>query len=86
MRTIKSIGIGSLAVMLGTLYGVLGLIGAVGFLCFALVSGEQMGPEALFALAIPVIYAIAGFIGGALVAFLYNVLAGFVGGIKIELD
>jgi hypothetical protein len=31
------------------------------------------------------VYAILGFIAGIIVAFVYNVLAGWIGGIKIEL-
>lgn len=34
----------------------------------------------------PIMYAIFGFIGGALAAFIYNVVSGFLGGIKIEVE
>jgi hypothetical protein len=36
--------------------------------------------------AIPVFYGILGFIGGALGGVIYNVAAGFVGGIELELE
>jgi len=37
-------------------------------------------------IAIPIIYGIIGFIGGALGALLYNLFAGMVGGVEIEVD
>ncbi|MGI9056655.1 MAG: hypothetical protein ACR2F2_12740 [Pyrinomonadaceae bacterium] len=37
-------------------------------------------------IAIPIFYAIAGFIGGAIMALLYNLFAGIVGGIEIEVE
>lgn len=41
---------------------------------------------ALFAvIAPPVFYAVAGFVGGAIMAFLYNLVAGWVGGIELDL-
>jgi len=40
----------------------------------------------LFSIIIfPIIYAIAGFIGGLITGAIYNLVAGWVGGIKIEL-
>lgn len=36
-------------------------------------------------LILPVIYAIIGFIVGAIAAFIYNLVAGWVGGIELEL-
>lgn len=34
----------------------------------------------------PIIYGILGFVGGLISAFLYNVIARFVGGIELDLD
>ncbi len=34
----------------------------------------------------PLFYGILGFIGGLLSAFLYNLIAGLIGGVKIELE
>lgn len=34
----------------------------------------------------PLMYAAFGFIGGAISALIYNVLAGFVGGIEVEVE
>ena len=40
----------------------------------------------LIMIGIPIVYAIIGFIGGALCALIYNILAGLVGGIEIEVE
>ena len=37
-------------------------------------------------IAIPLIYGIVGFIGGAIGALLYNLFAGMVGGVEIEVE
>ena len=37
-------------------------------------------------IAIPIIYGIIGFIGGAIGALLYNLFAGMVGGVEIEVE
>lgn len=40
----------------------------------------------LFMIGLPIFYGMIGFIGGALGALLYNLFAGFVGGIEIEVE
>ncbi|HLO01400.1 MAG TPA: hypothetical protein VK208_23270 [Pyrinomonadaceae bacterium] len=37
-------------------------------------------------IAVPVLYAIIGFIGGAIGALVYNLAAGIVGGVRFELE
>jgi hypothetical protein len=38
-----------------------------------------------YAICLPLFYGIIGFFGGAISAFIYNVVAGFMGGIEFEL-
>lgn len=38
-----------------------------------------------YGICLPIFYAAIGFIGGAIGAFVYNVVAGFIGGIELEL-
>jgi len=45
--------------------------------------GVGMGVGAIIFL--PIMYGIAGFIGGAIYAFVYNIVSKWVGGIEIEL-
>ncbi len=52
----------------------------------ALMPGAFAGLGVLAIILFPVGYAIMGFIGGAITAWLYNVIAGHVGGISIELE
>jgi hypothetical protein len=37
-------------------------------------------------IAVPILYAIIGFISGSIFALLYNIFASLVGGIEIELE
>jgi hypothetical protein len=89
----------SCAKVCGLLYAVIGfLIGA----CFTLVmvtigsvlpqDEQRMGAffGALFGggaiLILPIFYGVLGFIGGAIVAAVYNLIAGWTGGIEIDVQ
>jgi ABC-type lipoprotein release transport system permease subunit len=93
---IRQIGVGSLAKMMGALYGLMGLIFGCILAVIALV-GAGFIPESaeepawlgtLFGVGavvfLPVFYGVLGFVFGALTAWLYNVVAGMVGGVTIE--
>lgn len=95
---IRQIGVGSLAKMMGALYGLMGLIFGCILAVVALV-GARFTPEgagepawlgSLFGVGavifLPVFYGVLGFIFGALTAWLYNVVAGMVGGVTIEVQ
>ena len=93
MTKIRSIRVFSAAKVNALLYGILGLLLAPFFL---LGSGLQMigggqrisGVAGLIflCLVLPFIYAIFGFITGALMAFIYNAIARAIGGIEVELE
>jgi len=97
--TIRRIDVFSCAKVVGALYALFGLIAGVIFAAFimlaALVGASQGGPEFIaggvvgglfMAILMPVMYGIAGFIGGAIIALLYNLVASFVGGIRVETE
>ncbi|MGA2100332.1 MAG: hypothetical protein ABSG34_04465 [Candidatus Sulfotelmatobacter sp.] len=94
MHILKSVGVMSVAKILGLLYGCMGLLLAPFFLLFGLVgsfAGQNNVPFAgvfgiVFAILMPVIYGAMGFVMGALGALLYNVLAKWVGGFELEMD
>jgi hypothetical protein len=93
MHRIKSVGILSCARMFGGLYGCMGLL----FIPFALIGGifsmfwphpsDAIGGVALLALTVlaPLVYGCVGFVVGALTAWLYNLIARWMGGIELEL-
>ncbi|MFI5114220.1 MAG: hypothetical protein ACHP7J_03670 [Terriglobales bacterium] len=93
MVSLRSVGVLSCAKMMGAIYGCLGLI----FLPFLLLggfasmmlgksSGALSGLAMLFlAILLPVLYGAMGFAFGALTGWIYNLVAGWVGGIRLEL-
>lgn len=94
MQVIKSIGVLSCAKISGALYAALGLLFMPILLIIGLagaatssgsdrISAIAMVPLALLA---PVFYGVLGFLGGALSAWLYNLMAKWVGGIQLKLE
>ena len=96
---IKRISPMSCAKVSGLLYAVIGLlVGAcVSLVMMSLGSfipqdeapaagfiGMMFGAGAIVIL--PIFYGVLGFIGGAIVAFAYNLIAGWTGGIEIEVS
>lgn len=94
MHIVKSVGVMSVAKILGLLYGCLGLIFVPFFLLVGLLgsfAGQEKNPFAgifsvVFAILAPVIYGVMGFIIGAIGALLYNLLAKWMGGFELELE
>lgn len=96
MMIVRRVGVLSLGKMLGCLYALLGLIfgGFISLLSLAgafAASNRNDGAMALFFGAgafviLPLFYGFIGFIGGIIVAALYNLLAAMVGGIELELE
>ena len=93
MTKIRTIRVFSAAKVNALLYGILGLLIAP-FLVLgpglAMIGGEKRtagfgGVIAVAAIA-PIIYAVIGFIAGAVMAFIYNAISHSVGGIEVELD
>jgi len=76
-------------IILGILYGIISLIIVPFFLLAALFGSRAGGAGAAvfglgFVIMLPVIYAVVGFIGGVISAFLYNLIAGWTGGFEFE--
>ncbi len=88
MQELKRVGVGSSAKISGVLSAILGLIVGVVFALFALVIPETEGMWSwwpVHLVAWPIVYGLFGFILGALYAALYNVVAEWIGGIRVEL-
>jgi hypothetical protein len=93
-RRIKRFAPLQLGKMLAVLYGILGLIFIPLFLSVSALA-TQLPPEQRvgmmafgmgFALLMPVIYAVMGFVFGVLGAWVYNVIAKWIGGIEVEVE
>lgn len=91
---VKSIGVLSAGKVLGCLYVLLGLIIGAMFSLLSLAGvaagGEDAGAAAfLFGIGaiviIPIFYGAIGFVGGIIMAALYNLVASIAGGIEVEL-
>jgi hypothetical protein len=93
---LKRVGPLSCAKISGTLYAILGLIigGLFSFVALASEMMSQTPARGRFAGAMgvasivifPILYGIIGFVSTLFAAWLYNVLAGFVGGVEVELE
>ncbi len=100
--TLQRIGAFSCAKLMGALYALLGLIIGIFFSLFGLLGaaaglsggGEDAAAGALFGalfgvgaiILMPVIYGLMGFVGGLIMAWLYNLVARLTGGIELELS
>ena len=81
-----------LGITLAVIYGIMSLVFMVPiFLVMSLVgaASARTGPQALpvifsgvFVIFLPIIYAVLGFIGGVIAAFIYNMVAKWTGGIE----
>lgn len=93
-RRIKRFAPVQLGLMLAALYGVCGLIFAPIFVAISTLGLKSTGqaPTGLMTAGLgviaifPLIYAVVGFIGGVVGAFIYNAVARWIGGIEVEVE
>ena len=96
MSTVKSIGVLSVAKMIGAIHAILGLFALPFFLLVGLMGtmapnqhGQNpFGPifGLIFGILAPVFYGVFGFIVGAIGALLYNLMAKWIGGIEVRIE
>lgn len=89
---VRHLGVAQLAKTMGVLDALLGLVFAV---CFFLI-GSMVPSSGLgkafpmggigVVILIPLLYGFFGYLVGALIAWLYNVVAGWVGGVELDLQ
>jgi len=91
MSELKKLGVLSVAKISAVSTAIFGLIAgifiallgtAIGALAGSAGVGAGMGVFAIIAL--PIIYGVLGFISGAVGAFLYNIIAGWIGGVEMN--
>jgi hypothetical protein len=87
-QRIKRFSIGQSAKFLGVLYALFGAIFIPFFLLLGMFAPEGSGAGfgTVFAILMPVMYGVFGVIGGAIGAALYNLVAGWIGGIEVEME
>lgn len=85
-QQIRRFGIGQTAKVIGVLYALMGLVFVPIFLVSAMFAPKETGLGTGFALALPILYGVCGFIFTAIGCAIYNVVAGWVGGVEVELD
>jgi hypothetical protein len=85
-QQIRRFGIGQTAKVIAVLYALMGLIFVPFFLFAAALAPKETGFGTGFALALPILYGVLGFIFTAIACAIYNFVAGFVGGIEVELE
>ncbi|ATD68051.1 MULTISPECIES: hypothetical protein [Luteimonas] len=90
---IKRIDVFSAAKIIGIIAAGFGLLVGMMVFLFEGLLGPMTGTGNGFAMmgglmviALPLMYGIAGFIGGAIQALIYNAAAGVIGGIRIETE
>lgn len=97
MQKLRRVGPLSVGTTLAAIYAALGLLflpffiiaGVIGALAEHTGGAEAAGAGivlAVFAVFLPVFYGVFGFITGVIVGFLYNLIAGWTGGIEVELS
>jgi len=94
-KRITRISVLKLGITFAALYGILSLIMVPFFLIVTLFDSGHSADNphahpaafgAVFVLFLPVIYAVLGFIGGVLMAAVYNLVAKITGGVEITLQ
>lgn len=91
---IKRVAVLKLAIFQSALMAAFGLIVALCFMLFGAALSGLGGHAAGFAgvmgiaalIFLPIMYAVIGFIAGAIGGAMYNLVAGIVGGIEIEVE
>jgi hypothetical protein len=99
---IKSLGVLSVAKMYAALMGIFGLIIGVIYGLFIIVFGVGLLSSGVRGTAgagvggivgglvamigIPLFYMVFGFVGGAITAFVYNIVAGMAGGVEMDIE
>ena len=84
-QQVRSFGVGQTAKVFGVLYALMGVLFLPFFLLVAMFSPSQNGFGVGLAVFLPILYGVGAFVFTAIGCFIYNLVAGWVGGIEVEL-
>jgi hypothetical protein len=87
---IRAINPVQLGIVYAALYALIGLIAGIIIAIVSMAAGSMASAGMpnfgwLSVIIFPIIYGVCGFIGGIIVGFLYNLIAGWTGGIEMTL-
>jgi hypothetical protein len=91
IQRVTRVGVGQMAKVLGVLYFLLGiLMSAIFAVVGSMIPATEMEGAAMFGtgmlIALPLLYGVAGLVFGALIGWLYNLVAGWTGGFELEFE
>jgi hypothetical protein len=84
-QRIRRFGVGQTAKFFGIVYTLVGVVLAPFFLLAAMFAPSEAEWGVGFAILLPILYGLAGFVGTAIGCLIYNLVAGWVGGIEFEM-
>jgi hypothetical protein len=85
-QRIRRFGVLQTSKVIGALYALLGLVFVPIVLIVSLFSPKEQAFGTGLALSMPILYGVFGFIFAAISCAIYNLVAGIVGGIEVDLD
>ena len=85
-RQIVRVSVGQTSKVLAVMYGLMGLVLLPLFLLASRGDAEGAGLGVGFALAMPVLYAVLGYVFVAIGCAVYNFVARHLGGIEVEVE
>jgi hypothetical protein len=86
VQQIKRFSVFQTAKVFGVLYAIAGLLVAPIFMLGAMFGLEESPFGLAFAFLLPAFYGVLGFVMTAIAAALYNFIAGWLGGVEVELS
>jgi hypothetical protein len=95
IQYINKVGVFSFGKILAAIYGIIGLIVGAFMSLLTLATGIRMGGAGFDVglmsgfgamITIPIIYAMIGYVGGVILAVVFNGVTGLVGGLEIDIE
>jgi hypothetical protein len=86
LQRIRRFGVLQTAKVVAVIYTLMGVVFVPIILIVSMYAPDKGGPGAGFVLLMPLLYGLLGFVFTAISCAVYNIVAGLVGGVEVELD